>query len=148
MQRPNQHLIDKATTLLRDYENRLKQTQNAGDLEEHVLDLCKDGDEISPYVKYLETISFLKVIAKPKVQKVLLEEMHERELDGFIEILGGMIHFFRSMEAKQFETTLLIVDLNGYPHHYEERSIVDIINNTERKMKSLDAAKKISVCKN
>lgn len=151
MQRPNQHLIDKATTLLRDYENRLKREHLEGPednpIELEVLNLCKCWDEINPYAHHIHLVSILKTVAKPKVQKVLLEEMDERELSTFVDLLENLITFFRSMESTQAEVALQIRDITHYPYYYDDAELIGIIEDTGRKMKSLDAAK-IPVCKN
>ena len=57
--------------------------------------LCKDNCEITPYGHHIDLISILKVVAKPKVQKVLLEEMDERELSSFVDLLEKLISFLK-----------------------------------------------------
>ena len=149
MQQPNQHLINKATTLLKDYENMLKSDDPEYDLiEREVLDLCKDEYEINPYAHYINLISILKIVAKPKVQKVLLEEMEERRLSSFVDRLEKLISFFRSMGSTQAEVALQIRDLIHYPYYYNDTEVISIINDTERKIKSLYATNPILTCKN
>lgn len=136
MQLTNEQLKEKAISLLMTYDEILTTTETAGNIMDSVLQVCKQEYEIDSYGKYSTLIMFLKVVAKPKVHRVLLEEMNETLLTNFIEILGDLIHFFQDMSTTHFTTKLQIVDLTDCYDNYGKKDIEYIINETERKMKS------------
>lgn len=147
----NEQLILKATNLLKDYVYRI----NSGSIEDNrmegaILNLCKDDCEINPYGHHVNLISILKIVAKPKVQKVLLEEMDERELSSFVDLLEKLISFFRDMFEPWAEAALKIKDLEYYSYNYDDLHLQSIINETESKLKSIDPVKikTNGICKN
>lgn len=144
MQHLNQTLVFKATELLKKYDDILEHTASQGDILDEVLNLCKSEREIDAYAKYYSALKFLEVIAKPKVQKILMEDMGEYDLTEFIELLGDLIHFFNQMKGEHFAAKLQLANIEGYSYTYTEADLKTIIDETERNIKATKPIKTLS----
>lgn len=132
-----EELRNKAIAVLSQYEEGLKDTANEGDIEEHLLGICKYQGTVSPYWWFLTLGHVMRAIAKPGVQKEILKHISESTLCETIDLIDTMGSFFLTIHGDQFDAMLCRYDIANYPEEYSISTLEHKIDETERKMKQL-----------